>query len=218
MIEDAAESLGSYYKGRHTGTMGRLAALSFNGNKIVTTGGGGCVLSDDDDLAKTARHLTTTAKVPHSWEFIHDQVGFNYRMPSINAALGCAQLEQLPLFLARKRALAGSYRKAFEGIDGVTFAGEPRNTQSNYWLNVILLDPGAAHLRDHILTKSNAAGYETRPAWQPLHTLPMYSDCPRMDTPVAQDLYRRLINLPSGPGIVARDQAGDGPDADGDSG
>ena len=218
LIEDAAESLGSYYKGRHTGTMGRLAALSFNGNKITTTGGGGTVLTNDEALASTVRHLTTTAKVAHSWEFIHDQIGFNYRMPSINAALGCAQLEQLPLFLSRKRNLARHYQQAFEAIDGVAFAIEPEGTQSNYWLNVILLKHGAAECRDEILTASNEAGYGTRPAWRPLHTLPMYGDCPRMEVPVAEDLYRRLINLPSGPSIVPRNPPEGNASVGGDAG
>ena len=140
MIEDAAESLGSYYKGRHTGNWGRLSALSFNGNKVITTGGGGAILTNDELLARKAKHLTTTAKVPHQWEYIHDQIAYNYRLPNINAAMGCAQLEQLPDFLKKKRALAERYRQAFKDIEGVSFFTEPEFARSNYWLNVLLLD------------------------------------------------------------------------------
>ncbi|HUJ19465.1 MAG TPA: LegC family aminotransferase [Nitrospirota bacterium] len=197
LIEDAAESLGSFYKGRHTGTMGKLSALSFNGNKTITTGGGGAILTDDEELAKRAKHLTTTAKVPHPWQLYHDKVGYNYRLPNINAALGCAQLEQLPAFLQSKRTLARRYQNAFAGVDGVRFFTEPPFAKSNYWLNVLLLDEALACSRDRILKASNDAGIMTRPAWSLMHQLPMFRDCPRMDLAVAESIERRLINIPS---------------------
>lgn len=197
VVEDATESLGSSYKGRPCGSFGRAAALSFNGNKIVTTGGGGAVMTDDEDLAKLAKHLTTTAKTPHRWAFEHDMVAFNYRLPNINAALGCAQLEQLPGFLAAKRRLAERYREAFAGIGGLRFVVEPEDCHSNYWLNAILLDEAEASQRDEILDATNDAGIMTRPAWTLMHRLPMYRDCPRADLAVAESLERRLINLPS---------------------
>ncbi len=203
LIEDAAESLGTYYKKRHTGNHGRLAALSFNGNKTVTTGGGGAILTNDPELATRARHLTTTAKVAHKWEYRHDQVGFNYRLPNINAALGCAQMEQLPRFLEQKRRLAETYANAFADVDGVRFFTEPDFAKSNYWLNVLLLDAEAAGLRDDILVLSNDNGFMTRPAWTPLHRLPMFADFPRMDLSVTEDLYSRIINIPSSPRIMA---------------
>ncbi len=197
LIEDAAESLGSFYKGRHTGTWGRLAALSFNGNKVMTTGGGGAVLTHDPVLAKQAKHLSTTAKAPHRWAFNHDQVAFNYRMPNLNAALGCAQLEQLEGFIAWKRRLAGAYAQAFEGLEGVAFFEEPSFARSNYWLNAILLDPSLSGSRDPLLDATNEQGIMTRPVWTLMHRLPMYKDCPRMDLSVAENLESRLINLPS---------------------
>ena len=200
LIEDAAESLGSTYKGIHTGNHGRLSVLSFNGNKTVTTGGGGAILTNDDDLAAEARHLTTTAKLPHKWEYRHDRVGFNYRLPNINAAMGCAQLEQLPGFLERKRKLAKAYETAFAEIDGVRFFTEPGFATSNYWLNALLLDD--AETRDTVLSLTNDNGFMTRPAWTPMHALPMYADCPKMDLGVAEDLAERLINIPSSPGLV----------------
>jgi perosamine synthetase len=197
LVEDAAESLGSYYKGRHTGCFGRLAALSFNGNKIVTTGGGGAILTNDQELGRIAKHITTTAKLPHKWAFVHDQTGYNYRLPNINAALGCAQIEQLPDFLTKKRALAERYQKVFANIEGVRYFTEPGFARSNYWLNAILLDREIADQRDAILDLTNANGLMTRPAWTLMHKLPMYQDCPRMDLSTAEDLEARLINLPS---------------------
>ena len=202
LIEDAAESLGSTYKGRHTGNHGLLSVLSFNGNKTVTTGGGGAILTNDDDLAAEARHLTTTAKLPHKWEYRHDRVGLNCRMPNINAAMGCAQLEQLPGFLESKRNLAKAYEAAFDHIDGVRFFTEPEFATSNYWLNALLLDPDVAQARDAVLGATNDNGFMTRPAWTPMHELPMYADCPKMDLSVAEDLARRLINIPSSPGLA----------------
>jgi perosamine synthetase len=196
LIEDAAESLGSTYKGRHTGTTGLFSALSFNGNKIVTTGGGGAILTNDEKLGALAKHITTTAKVPHAWAFFHDQTGYNYRMPNLNAALGCAQVEKLPGFVERKRALAKRYAAAFAKAQGVRFFEEPEHCRSNYWLNAILLDK--AEDRQSVLEATNAAGFMTRPAWTLMHKLPMYADCPRMDLKVAEDLEARLVNIPSG--------------------
>ena len=144
VVEDAAESLGSTYKGHAVGSQARLAALSFNGNKIVTTGGGGAILTNDEELGRRAKHITTTAKLPHKWAFVHDEVGFNYRLPNLNAAFGCAQLEQLDGFLTSKRRLAAAYQRAFAGVPGVQFAREPEGTTSNYWLNAILLDEAHA--------------------------------------------------------------------------
>lgn len=202
LIEDAAESLGSFYKGRHTGTFGRLSALSFNGNKTITTGGGGAILTNDEELGKLAKHITTTAKVPHRWELNHDMTGYNYRMPNINAALGCAQLEQLPKFLAAKRTLAERYQKAFSGIDGIRFFSEPEFAHSNYWLNTLLLDEECAGYLDALLTVTNDMGIMTRPAWTLMHKLPMCADCPKMELPVVESLERRLINIPSSAGLI----------------
>jgi perosamine synthetase len=197
LIEDAAESLGSFYKGRHTGQWGRLAALSFNGNKTITTGGGGAILTNDEDLGRLAKHITTTAKTPHRWEFNHDMIGYNYRMPNINAALGCAQLEDLPKFLSAKRALADRYRKAFADVAGVRFVVEPDNSRSNYWLNTLLLDKACAAERDALLAMTNDSGIMTRPAWTLMHKLPMFVNCPRMGLAIAESLESLLLNIPS---------------------
>jgi perosamine synthetase len=197
MVEDAAESLGSYYKGRHTGRFGRVGVLSFNGNKVVTTGGGGCLLFEDEELGRLAKHLSTTARVSHRWEFFHDMIGFNYRMPNLNAALGCAQLENLPRFLERKRALADRYRMAFQEVTGVSFVDQADFGTSNWWLNAIILDSKYAGRRNELLDAMNRDGIVTRPVWTLMHRLPMYSGCPRMDLSVAEDLETRLINIPS---------------------
>ena len=198
LIEDAAESLGSFYKGRHTGHWGRTSALSFNGNKVITTGGGGAILTNDETLGRLAKHLTTTAKVPHKWSFRHDRVGFNYRLPNINAALGCAQLEQLPGFLEAKRNLAHSYQDAFADFTGASIFKEPAFASSNYWLNVMLLDKGRTEHRDSLIELTNAQDIMTRPVWVLMHELEMFKSCPRMDSlEVAEDIERRLINLPS---------------------
>ena len=197
LVEDAAESLGSLYKGHHTGSWGRLSALSFNGNKIVTTGGGGAILTNESSLAILARHLTTQAKLPHAWSFNHDMVGYNYRMPNINAALGCAQLEQLPMFIDKKRSLAVRYQEAFADLEGVNVFKEADFARSNYWLNVLLLDEEYSVARDAILELTHNFGIMTRPAWTLMHKLPMYQHCPRMDLSVAESLERRIITLPS---------------------
>ncbi len=197
LIEDAAESLGSLYHGRHAGNIGLLAALSFNGNKVVTTGGGGAVLTSDAVLARHAKHLTTTARVPHRWSFLHDEVGYNYRLPNINAALGCAQLLGLPHAIERKRRLADRYAVAFSGVDQVRFLREPAGTCSNYWLNAIVLEPQCAAHREELLRALNDAGFMSRPVWTLMHRLPMYAASPRMNVRVAEDLEGRVINLPS---------------------
>ncbi|HWA39013.1 MAG TPA: LegC family aminotransferase [Burkholderiales bacterium] len=199
LIEDAAESLGSTYRGRHTGTFGRIAALSFNGNKPVTTGGGGAILTDDPALAKRAKHLTTTARVPHRWSFLHDEVGYNYRLPNLNAALGCAQLERFPDILARKRRLAARYIEAFRDVHGASIAAEPAETRSNYWLVTLLLARPDLALRDAVLDTLNANGLMARPVWTLMHRLPMYTACPRMDLACAEALEARIVNLPSSP-------------------
>lgn len=202
IVEDAAESLGGYRDGRHTGTFGLIGALSFNGNKTITTGGGGAVVTNDPQIGARAKHLTTTAKKPHAWEFDHDAIGFNYRMPNLNAALGCAQLERLPDFLARKRLLAGRYQAALAGIDQVVFSAEPAGTVSSYWLNAILLDPAHEGLRDEIHRLCHLRGIMTRSAWKPLNSLAPYARCPTMPVPVTESLYRRLIKLPSSPHLA----------------
>lgn len=202
LVEDAAESLGSTYQGRHTGNFGSVSALSFNGNKVVTTGGGGAVLTNDPELARRAKHLSTTARVAHRWSFLHDEVGYNYRLPNINAALGCAQLEQLPEFVRQKRRLADNYAQAFAGVSGVRFLREPAGTSSNYWLNTIVLDERHAGRRDDLLAALNDARYMSRPVWTLMHRLPMYAATPRMDLPTAEDLEARVINLPSSPKLA----------------
>jgi perosamine synthetase len=196
-IEDAAESLGSYYHGRHTGTFGLMGTLSFNGNKTITTGGGGAILTNDAALARRAKHLTTTAKVPHRWEFRHDEVGYNYRLPNLNAALGCAQLEQMPGLLAAKRRLFDRYAAQFAAIAGVHLVAEPEGCRSNYWLQTLLLDASLAGLRDAVLTSTNDAGLMTRPVWTLNHRLPPFAACPRMPLPVAESLEQRIVNIPS---------------------
>jgi aminotransferase in exopolysaccharide biosynthesis len=197
LVEDAAESLGSTVHGRHTGTFGLMGTLSFNGNKTITTGGGGAMLTNDPELARRAKHLTTTAKVPHRWEYLHDEIGYNYRLPNINAALGCAQLEQLPDFLAAKRRIFERYQAAFAAVPQVRIVAESEGCRSNYWLQTLLLDESAAGQRNGILAATNDAGLMTRPIWTLMHRLAPYRACPKMELPVAESLERRLINLPS---------------------
>ena len=203
LVEDAAESLGSYYHGQHTGTFGLLGTLSFNGNKTITTGGGGAILTNDAELARHAKHLTTTAKLPHAWEYRHDEIGYNYRMPNLNAAVGCAQLEQLPTMLTAKRGLFQRYQAAFSSVAGVKLMAEPEQCQSNYWLQAVVLDAEQANQRETILKATNDAGLMTRPAWILMHELTPFKDCPRMDLTGAQSLAQRLINIPSSSGLVA---------------
>ncbi len=201
LVEDAAQSLGSFYKGRHTGNFGLVAALSFNGNKIATTGGGGALLTNDERLADKARHLTTTARLAHGWLIGHDAIGYNYRMPNVNAALGCAQMERLPEILERKRSLALRYCAAFDGVKGVRLFLEPAFARSNYWLNTLILDSGHEAVRDALIELTRSSGIMTRPAWTLMHRLTMYKDCPRMDLKAAEGLEQRIINLPSGPAL-----------------
>lgn len=195
LIEDAAEAVGSYRGGKHCGTFGKLGALSFNGNKIMTTGGGGAILTNDEELGVLAKHWTTTAKIPHKWLYQHDHVGWNFRMPNINAALGCAQIEQLPRFIAVKRQKALDYAAYFANTDW-KFLTEPENTVSNYWLCAVLTN--SREERDAFLEASNADGVMTRPVWEPLHTQPMYRHCLRGNLQVSIDIAERLVNLPSG--------------------
>lgn len=203
LVEDAAESLGSTYHGQHTGTFGLLGTLSFNGNKTITTGGGGAILTNDAALARHAKHLTTTAKLPHAWEYRHDEIGYNYRLPNLNAALGCAQLEQLPSMLTAKRELFKRYQTAFSPVQGITLMAEPEYCRSNYWLQTLLLDDDHADQRDQVLAGTNAATYMTRPAWILMHELAPFKNCPRMDLTTAQSLSQRLINIPSSSGLVS---------------
>ena len=202
MIEDAAQSLGSYYNGKHTGNWGKVSILSFNGNKTITTGGGGAIITNDEDLGKLAKYLTSTAKVPHRWAFNYDLVGYNYRLPNVNAAIGCAQMEQLPQFLERKRRLAATYLKAFAGMAGVSFFTEPPFAKSNYWLNVLLLDGNVSDRQEEVLKKTNDNGIMTRPVWTLMNKLIMYKDCPAMDLDCAESLAKRIINIPSSPFLV----------------
>ena len=203
VVEDATESLGSTVHGKHAGTFGRMGVLSFNGNKVITTGGGGAILTDDAELARHAKHLTTTAKLPHRWAYVHDEIGYNYRLPNINAALGCAQLEQLPGFVDAKRKLHERYLAAFAGIPQARILSEPEGCHSNYWLQTLLLDPPVADQRDALLQATNDAGLMTRPIWELMNKLPPYRACPSMPLPVAEALERRVINLPSSASLGA---------------
>lgn len=194
LIEDAAEGIGSFYKGRHVGTFGRIGVISFNGNKTITTGGGGMLLFVDEELGKYAKHLTTQAKVPHRWEFVHDHIGYNYRMPNINAALGCAQMECLQEFVNSKRELAELYASFFEKVD-VKFFKEPVNCKSNYWLNALILENRKE--RDRFLEETNDAGVMTRPVWQLMNRLPMFECWQRGDLSNSEWLEARIVNIPS---------------------
>jgi aminotransferase in exopolysaccharide biosynthesis len=195
LVEDAAEALGSFYKNKHAGTFGNLGILSFNGNKIITTGGGGMILTDDETLAKKAKHITTTAKIVHPYEYFHDEIGYNYRMPNINAALGLAQLENLEEFVKIKRWIAQEYKKFFGEI-GIKFFTEPENSRSNYWLNAIILNNKEE--RDKFLKITNENGIQTRPVWTLIYKLPMYKDCFKVETPNAEYIEERVVNIPSG--------------------
>jgi aminotransferase in exopolysaccharide biosynthesis len=194
LVEDAAESLGSFYKGQHTGTFGSFSAVSFNGNKVITTGGGGMVLCKSFDDGMHTKHVTTTAKVPHPYEFFHDEPGFNYRLPNLNAALGCAQMEVLPTFLKQKRALALKYKNLFKGSD-FKFIEEPEYAQSNYWLNAIICPDVAS--RDILIKETNANGVMTRPIWKLMHRLPMFENAKCGDLSVSELIESCLVNIPS---------------------
>jgi len=194
LVEDAAESLGSYYQNQHTGTFGLMGVLSFNGNKTITTGGGGMILTNDEALAKKAKHLTTTAKVPHAWEFYHDELGYNYRLTNLAAALGCAQMEQLPGFLTIKRITAEKYQAFFEKNE-IHFIGEPIHSHSNYWLNAIRLK--SKEERDYFLKFTNEHGIMTRPIWQLMNRLPAFVNCQTDALENAMWLEERVVNIPS---------------------
>jgi len=194
LVEDAAESLGSFYQNRHTGTFGKAGVFSFNGNKILTTGGGGMIVTDDDALAARLRHLSTTAKLPHPWRYEHDEVGFNYRMPNLNAALGCAQIERLEELRNKKRKLAEIY-KDFFGKIGIEFYSSPFGDASNHWLNALVLK--GSEERDRFLRLTNDHGVMTRPAWEPMHRLSMYAACFRTPLPATDEMAARLVNIPS---------------------
>lgn len=196
LLEDATEALGSTQEGQPVGSR-HTAVLSFNGNKIVTTGGGGAVVTQDDDLYRRLKHLSTTAKQPHAWAFLHDEVAYNYRMPNINAAMGCAQLEQISRFLDAKRALASAYMRAFESVPGVKILPSPPSTESNYWLVTLVAEHADQAWLDDTLQALHNAEFMCRPVWQPLHLLPMYRDHPRSDLSVTEDLAQRIISLPS---------------------
>ncbi|MEJ9281707.1 LegC family aminotransferase [Ureibacillus thermosphaericus] len=197
LVEDAAESLGSYYKGKHTGTFGKVAAFSFNGNKIVTTGGGGAIVTNDDALADYAKHLTTTAKIPHRWEYVHDEIGYNYRMPNINAALGCAQLEKIKVFLRKKKVLTEKYEQLICNLEGVQLFKQPLNSESNYWLQTLILEDSLN--RNKVLSFLNDNGVMSRPIWQPLHELKMYKNNPMMEMNTTMQLKQKIVNIPSTP-------------------
>ena len=202
LIEDAAEGLGSKYFGSHVGSFGLLGILSFNGNKIITTGGGGAILTNDESIADHAKHITTTAKIPHRWNYEHDEVGYNFRMPNLNAALGCAQMEQLNDFIAAKRKLFELYQEAFLDIGEVELMSEPENCRSNYWLQTVVLSKAVMHHRNSILKTTNDAGLMTRPAWSLLNELSFFQDCPKAPLPISKLLSERIINIPSGAGLV----------------
>lgn len=195
LVEDAAESIGSKYKGVHTGLFGKVGALSFNGNKTITTGGGGMLLFMDEELGALAKHLTTQAKVSHRWEFKHDHIGYNYRMPNINAALGCAQLEHLDEYIADKRATAAAYAEYFKNIDGIEFFTEPENAFSNYWLNVVILKDHEAQL--NFLQETNDNGVMTRPIWELMNRLPMFEHCQHDSLENTIYFADRVVNIPS---------------------
>jgi len=195
LVEDSAESLGSYYREKHTGTFGRLGTFSFNGNKIITSGGGGVIVTDDESLAKKAKHLTTTAKIPHKWEFVHDEIGFNYRMPNLNAALLLAQLENLNKFIDNKRALASKYETFFSEVDGMKFIKEPEASQSNYWLQAVLVND--IKKRDEFLEFTNSKGVMTRPIWKLMSELEMFKGCMTTDLKNSKYLEERIINISS---------------------
>lgn len=194
LVEDSAESLGSYYKNKHTGTFGKIGAFSFNGNKIITSGGGGVIVTDDEALAKRAKHITTTAKIPHPYEYVHDEIGYNYRLPNLNAALLVAQLESLDGFLKSKRELADIYKEFFSNLD-ISFIKEPKDAQSNYWLQAVLLKD--KQQRDKFLESTNANGVMTRPIWRLMNELEMFQDCQAASLENAKFLEERVVNIPS---------------------
>ena len=200
LIEDASESMGSFYKENHTGYIGKLSAMSFNGNKIITSGGGGMILTNDGELAHSAKHITTTAKIPHIWSFEHDQIGYNYRLPNLNAALGVAQMESLPTYVESKRLLARKYQD-WGSEHGLIFVKEPADTRSNYWLNVAITENEKS--RDLMLKITNNNKVMTRPTWTPMHKLAMNHDCQKGDMKNTEWLFSRIVNVPSSPLLLS---------------
>lgn len=197
IVEDAAEALGSYYKKKHLGTFGDVGCFSFNGNKIITTGGGGMVVLNNRRLAKTLRHLVTTAKINHKWEYIHDKVGYNFRMPNLNAALGLAQFEKIKFFLKKKRNIFNKYSKCFEKINGIKIFKEPKFAKSNYWLQTLILDKKNEKFKNKLLKEFHQNNIFSRPAWKLISELKPYKKCQKMDLSGSKEIYRRVINLPS---------------------
>ena len=202
VIEDSAEALGSFYKKKHLGTFGDMGCFSFNGNKIITTGGGGMIVLNNKSLAKKIKHLTTTAKLKHKWEYIHNEVGFNLRMPNINAALGLAQLEKINIFLKAKRKLFKKYFLAFKDLKGVSIYKEPKYSKSNYWLQTIVLDNNCAWLKNRILKKSHKKKYFFRPVWKLISDLKPYKNCQKMNLSGSNEIYKRSINIPSSQSLI----------------
>ena len=202
LIEDAAEGLGTFYDGVHVGNFGLLSAVSFNGNKIITTGGGGAILTNNKRLFKLAKHISSTAKIKHAYEYIHDQPGYNYRMPNLNAALGCAQLKKLSAFLKKKRVLFKKYKKNLEKISFLTLISETKNTKSNYWLQTVILKQNNLKFRNYIIKNFLKKGYRVRPVWKLLHKLKHFKKFPKMNLSTSINLEKNIINLPSSPKLI----------------
>jgi perosamine synthetase len=202
LLEDSAESLGSFFKNKHTGTFGDIGCLSFNGNKIITTGSGGAIITNNKSLAKNVRHLSSTAKIKHQWEYIHDKVGYNFRMANLNAALGLAQIENLNKLLKLKRGLFNRYYNDFKKVKGITFIDEQKYSKSNYWLNTIFINNSSIKKRNKILILGHKNKIFLRPAWKPLHTLKHYKKMPKMNLAQAIKIYKSCINLPSSPSYL----------------
>lgn len=202
LVEDAAEGLGTFYNNVHVGNFGLLSALSFNGNKIITTGGGGAILTNNFKLYKLAKHISSTSKIKHDFEYDHDQVGFNYRMPNINAALGCAQLKKLNQFLKKKRTLFHRYNKNLKKIKFLNFFSEPKNTKSNYWLQTVILNTDNIKFRNYLIKNFIKKGYKVRPAWKLLHKLKHFKNFPKMNLSNSIKLEKNIINLPSSPDLI----------------
>jgi perosamine synthetase len=204
LLEDAAECIGSYYKNRHLGSFGDLGVISFNGNKTITTGGGGVILTDNINLAKKAKHLSGGAKIKHKWEYIHDEAGYNYKLPALNASLGISQLSNLQLIIKKKRQLYINYKKNLNDLNFIKVFQEPKNAKSNYWLQTLLIDKKNKKLKNEIIKVLNKNQIMARPAWKLLHTLKHLKRFPRMKLDVSQDLYSRIINIPSSPNLVKK--------------
>ncbi len=204
ILEDAAECIGSLYKKKHLGTFGNLGVLSFNGNKTITTGGGGAILTNSMKLAKKALHLSGGSKVFHKWEYIHDEPGFNFKLPALNASLGLGQLSSLQIFIKKKRTLYMNYKKNFKDLNFVNVFEEPKNSYSNYWLQTLILNKKNKFLKNKILKITNQKNIMTRPAWKPLHTLKHLKNFPKMNLDICEDLYSRIINIPSSQNLVKK--------------